>query len=311
MNHSDLPLNARSALLSEREREVLFLAAEGQTDKEIAASLGIGAKTVRTYWDRMRAKLGAASRTQALAMALRAAYEELADKEARFRLFVEKLPVVFLSVDDAGQIEYFNEEARRVFGENASRNPQQILERAVDDVDIRHEVMERYVHGRERASGYELELRTPQGELRKVAWYLNTEHDPQESHYLAVGVDVTASQGKVDLDLISLRTLVQHSAQPIWLVNADFSTRFVNQAMAHLLGASLEKLETETPLQYVAKDDVDAALALVERGGGINVPFRFRRCDGSFIPVRKTLVPVLLHGSTAGFLILASEEFAK
>src|SRR6476469_3339947 len=75
-----------STTLSEREKEVLFLAGDGLTDKEIALRLSIGPKTVRTYWDRMRAKLGAASRTEVLAKALRSAYETLAESEQQLRL---------------------------------------------------------------------------------------------------------------------------------------------------------------------------------------------------------------------------------
>ena len=57
--------------LSDRERTVLLLAADGLTDKEIAKSLGISLKTVGTYWDRMRQKSAANSRTQVLATFLR------------------------------------------------------------------------------------------------------------------------------------------------------------------------------------------------------------------------------------------------
>src|SRR5689334_15497103 len=74
-----------STTLSEREKEVLFLAGEGKTDKEIAKELNIGPKTVRTYWDRMRAKLGAASRTEVLAKALQSAHDQLSASEQRIR----------------------------------------------------------------------------------------------------------------------------------------------------------------------------------------------------------------------------------
>ncbi len=87
------------AALSEREREVLFLAADGLTDKEIAVRLQIGTKTVRTYWDRMRAKLGAASRTQCLALALRTAFDSMSKSEQRLKTFVDNMPVMFSAYD--------------------------------------------------------------------------------------------------------------------------------------------------------------------------------------------------------------------
>jgi RNA polymerase sigma factor (sigma-70 family) len=47
-----------SEALSEREREVLRLLAEGRRTKEIAERLGISPKTVETYRSRVMTKLG-------------------------------------------------------------------------------------------------------------------------------------------------------------------------------------------------------------------------------------------------------------
>lgn len=57
--------------LSRREREVLQLLAYGKANKEIAKALGIGAQTVKTHVSHIFAKLGAADRTGAVALALR------------------------------------------------------------------------------------------------------------------------------------------------------------------------------------------------------------------------------------------------
>jgi two-component system, NarL family, response regulator LiaR len=51
--------------LSERETEVLRLVAQGQANKQIAARLHIGEKTVKTHVSNILAKLGVQSRTQA------------------------------------------------------------------------------------------------------------------------------------------------------------------------------------------------------------------------------------------------------
>ena len=53
--------------LSSREREILLLAAEGETDKEISIALGIAQGTIRTYWERIRTKLEVRSRSHAVA----------------------------------------------------------------------------------------------------------------------------------------------------------------------------------------------------------------------------------------------------
>lgn len=58
-------------MLTEREIEVLRLLAQGQANKEIARSLHIAEKTVKTHVSNILAKLGLQSRTQAALYALR------------------------------------------------------------------------------------------------------------------------------------------------------------------------------------------------------------------------------------------------
>jgi DNA-binding NarL/FixJ family response regulator len=57
--------------LTERETEVLRLVAHGASNKEIAQSLVIGEKTVKTHVSNILAKLGVSSRTQAALYAVR------------------------------------------------------------------------------------------------------------------------------------------------------------------------------------------------------------------------------------------------
>ncbi|HLK15095.1 MAG TPA: helix-turn-helix transcriptional regulator [Fimbriimonadaceae bacterium] len=49
--------------LSSREQQVLSYAAAGYLDKQIAAEIGVSLNTLRTYWKRIRAKVGEAART--------------------------------------------------------------------------------------------------------------------------------------------------------------------------------------------------------------------------------------------------------
>jgi DNA-binding NarL/FixJ family response regulator len=59
--------------LTEREQEVLDLLAAGRSNREIAAALFISPKTASVHVSNILAKLGAASRTEAAALARRAA----------------------------------------------------------------------------------------------------------------------------------------------------------------------------------------------------------------------------------------------
>jgi DNA-binding NarL/FixJ family response regulator len=61
----------RAGELTERELEVLRLLAEGLPHQEIGRQLGIGSETVRTHLRKASERLGASTRTQAVATALR------------------------------------------------------------------------------------------------------------------------------------------------------------------------------------------------------------------------------------------------
>ncbi|GBD10512.1 Transcriptional regulatory protein LiaR [bacterium HR23] len=62
-------LPAEGGNLSPREQALLQLLAEGVSEKEIAIRLGIGQRTVHTYLERIRRKLGAVNRVHAVALA--------------------------------------------------------------------------------------------------------------------------------------------------------------------------------------------------------------------------------------------------
>lgn len=66
-------LNPRAGgtLLTPRERQVLELLAEGLSHEEIGGRLGISGETVRTHLQKASERLGAGTRTQAVATALR------------------------------------------------------------------------------------------------------------------------------------------------------------------------------------------------------------------------------------------------
>jgi two-component system, NarL family, response regulator DegU len=70
--------------LSRRENEILHLVAEGQSNKEIAAVLGISDQTVKNNITSMLRKLGVQDRTQAVIHALRHGWIEVRPEPVRF-----------------------------------------------------------------------------------------------------------------------------------------------------------------------------------------------------------------------------------
>lgn len=74
MRESEREVRPADALagLTLREREVLDLVAEGLTNKEIARRLAVSPATIKAHVERIIAKLGAADRTQAAVLVVRA-----------------------------------------------------------------------------------------------------------------------------------------------------------------------------------------------------------------------------------------------
>lgn len=121
--------------LSPREQQLIELAAEGLTDTAIAHRLGISEPTVKSYWGRVRIKLGPRNRTELVAHALREEGEQvvaelngeierlksaLSDSEASpldlHRSILESAPDAVFAVGEDGKIVWLNLEAERMFG---------------------------------------------------------------------------------------------------------------------------------------------------------------------------------------------------
>lgn len=101
--------------LSPRETQVVTLAAEGLTDKEIARELGIGLGTVGTLWSRIRAKLGQHNRTELVVRWMSCgAHGGLS--ETAMRACIEAAPVGLMVLDDEGRVLCANLESQCLLG---------------------------------------------------------------------------------------------------------------------------------------------------------------------------------------------------
>ena len=74
VTRSALGEGRHSSALTPRELDVLRAAARGLGNKQIAAELGMSARTVQTHLTRVFSKLGVGSRTEAVLLALRAGW---------------------------------------------------------------------------------------------------------------------------------------------------------------------------------------------------------------------------------------------
>jgi PAS domain S-box-containing protein len=134
-------LDRRTPHLSDREQQILDMAAEGLTDQAISNKLGISLATVGTYWGRVRIKMGPFNRTELVANYLRAQAAETVQRlrqeneqllselnqHTRFeqelqgtlrliQTIIDTAPDAILVIDEYGSIKLSNQEAERTFG---------------------------------------------------------------------------------------------------------------------------------------------------------------------------------------------------
>ena len=93
------------AVLSERELQVLNLASKGNTDKEISKFMGISTCTVKTYWSRIRGKLGASNRTEAVVSLLTTNTNSNSHGGDAADMILQSAPFCFVVVDSEDMIE--------------------------------------------------------------------------------------------------------------------------------------------------------------------------------------------------------------
>lgn len=116
MNSEVVPLPAeagkKAVRFSQQEELILSLAAKGLADKEIANKIGISVGTVRSYWQRMRDKTHARSRSEILSQNLRHSHSQAVSElqRARARIFalVEASPVGLALMDEEGHFSEVN-----------------------------------------------------------------------------------------------------------------------------------------------------------------------------------------------------------
>lgn len=102
--------------LSERQRQMVDLAGHGLTDKEIARQLSLSEGTLRTYWDRLRTRMGAQSRTEVLARLSQSRYERLSEAHQELVAILKNLPQFVWTALPGGHVDYCNDWFARYSG---------------------------------------------------------------------------------------------------------------------------------------------------------------------------------------------------
>jgi PAS domain S-box-containing protein len=102
--------------LSPREKEIITLAASGQIDKEIAERLGVSVASVRTYWERLRTKLGAANRAHAIALGMPHNRLDRLQTEISALILRNIEDEAIFVCDEAGTMLTWNKGVEAVFG---------------------------------------------------------------------------------------------------------------------------------------------------------------------------------------------------
>ena len=314
-----------STTLSEREKEVLFLAGEGLTDKEIALRLNIGAKTVRTYWDRMRAKLGAASRTEVLAKALQSAHDQLAASEQRIRMFVQHMPVIFHALDEEMNVILANDESERLtqFTSDEIIGQPLLSENHIPDTEERNRVLSQFADQDGEYRDLETEILCKDGNKRVIAWSSRAKQNPIPGWASwAIGVDITdrkRAQEALRQSEESLRRLLESSEQGVWIIDTAHVTTFVNRRLAAMLGTQMEDMIGK-PAQLREGESGellrDILMSSPSAGGRVTFTTKFRRANGEEFWAHVTVNPLytydgLLTGHAAVLTDVTSRKRAE
>lgn len=105
--------------LSNQEERILNMSMTGLSDKQIADELSLSTETVRTYWKRIRAKVGGATRAQLVAKVARVAPNGASDASG-WASVVDSLPMGVAEVLDTGEVLRTNRTMRRILGVDMS-----------------------------------------------------------------------------------------------------------------------------------------------------------------------------------------------
>jgi PAS domain S-box-containing protein len=222
-----------SSKLSRQEDAVLLLARTGLTDKEVAARLEIGLETVRTYWLRIRKKLGASTRAEAISASVgreakseiegqrnenqalmeeidrrRIAERLLSESELRFRALCESSRTALFSTDSRGHCRFTNSVFCKIVGATQCQLDEMSLIQVIGPITERRQLRRALVDlGRLGRHESEFTLTFPDGSRSFVKTEIRVVSDGKQAiGYTGIVSDRTQDK-QLEVELAAARRL--------------------------------------------------------------------------------------------------------
>lgn len=153
--------------LSQRQKQILHFAAKGFTDRQIAHITGLSEGTIRTYWDRIRSRFDARSRTEALATHLVSVQRALKEELSAMRQILALVPTFVWMAEPSGEVVYVNEWFSKFSG-YASAECLGAGCRILMPESEQSESAARWAHAQKSGEGYQavVHFRSSHGDLR-------------------------------------------------------------------------------------------------------------------------------------------------
>lgn len=243
-----------------------------------------------------------------------AADQELQEREERFRLMVENMPVLIHAHDEEGRYIYWNKESERVTGYSAEEvmsNPDPF--RLLYPDDAYREKIFRPIHDLQKSfRNVTLSFTARDGLPRTIAWSNISHICPVPGWaYWEVGIDVTEQRRaeealRASTELFCKAFDNDHVA--VAVIRRETSTYLdANPGFVRMSGYSRQEIVGRTSLElgFVTEEQRLDMLAEIDSLGGLrHRQHTFQARSGQFRTVLFSLSPMTLHGQECFILTM-------
>ncbi|MEJ5169576.1 MAG: PAS domain-containing protein [Fimbriimonadales bacterium] len=315
---------ARKLSLSQREEEILILSSQGLTDRQIAVELDIRLGTINTHWSRIRLKLGASTRSQAVAILLRTQAEEESKQLQKQRdALAQELREKDLALASLGQLTHAANAALQALPVVlwAVEEPDKLVAlvgKLVDElglVEANDSVKTQFVLGLSRSEDLQRamdgRIGVSEGAYAERRFETHLGPWPTEDgrrRVVGLSIDATLAKATQDTLLASLKLLtsiVEASPSVIHVHDADEMREvYVNRRVFHTLGYSPKEiydLGSNITLSLVHPEDVERVQRIKQEvlqlrdGEVMPVQYRMRRSTGEYVLVSDQVTVLSRH----------------